>query len=64
MASLTGQWPLVCEIREKISRVAEYLEVNPRKRFLELLDLLLDDIDTKEFIVPDEQLPLPNFANA
>lgn len=58
VAELTEQWPRVCEIERKITHVVEFMEANPRKRFLELLNLLLD-VDTKPFIVPDEQLPLP-----
>lgn len=59
--ALTEQWPRVCEIQDKINRVTEYIEQNPKKRFLQLLELLLDDINTKEVIIPSEQLPLPLF---
>lgn len=57
---LAEQWPRVCEIQGKINHVTEYIEQNPRQRFLQLLELLLD-INTKELIVPVEQLPLPLF---
>lgn len=58
VTSLTEQWPRVCEIENKKARVIEYIEENPKKRFLELLNILLD-VNTNEFVVPDEQLPLP-----
>jgi len=58
VAALTEQWPGVCQIRDKMARVVEFIEENPKKRFLELLNILLD-INTNEFVVPDEQLPLP-----
>jgi len=62
---LAEQWPRVCEIERKILEVSKFIEVDPRKRFLELLDLLLDeDTDTQTFIVPDEQLPLPLFEDS
>jgi len=58
VTTLAEQWPRVCEIQGEINRVVEFIEENPKKRFLELLNILLD-VNTSEFIVPDEQLPLP-----
>lgn len=58
VATLAEQWPKVCEIQEKIRKVVELVEENPRQRYLELLDLLLE-VNPKEFIIPDEQLRLP-----
>lgn len=58
VTSLTEQWPRVCQIQDKIRHVIEFIEENPKKRFLELLNILLD-VNTSEFVVPDEQLPLP-----
>lgn len=60
VSALAEQWPEVIEIQNKINRIYEFIETNPKKRFLELLNLLLD-INTSDFIVPDEQLPLPLF---
>ncbi|MBA7610945.1 hypothetical protein ES703_18159 [subsurface metagenome] len=58
VAGLTEQWPRVCQIQDKIARVVAFIEENPKKRFLELLNILLD-VNINEFVVPDEQLPLP-----
>lgn len=57
VTGLTEQWPRVCEIENKKASAVEYIEENPKKRFLELLNILLD-VNTNEFVVPDEQLPL------
>lgn len=56
--ALTEQWPKVCEIQDKIRKVVEFIEENPRKRFMEIIDIMTDS-DMKDFVVPDEQLPLP-----
>jgi len=63
VAALTEQWPVVRQIQDQMARVVEFIEENPKKSFLELLNILLD-VNTSEFVVPDEQLPLPLFGNA
>jgi len=47
---LTGQWPRVQEIREKIDHLVEWLEAEPEGHFHELLDFLLKTkhINTKK----------------
>lgn len=60
VSTLTEQWPEVCEINDKHAHIVNFIEENPKKRFLQLLNILLD-INTTEFIVPEEQLPLPLF---
>lgn len=62
VSGLTEQWPRVREIQDKIAHVVEFIEGNLKKRFLELLNILLD-VNTSEFVVPDEQLPLPLVFN-
>lgn len=61
--ALAEQWPRVVELEAKMHKVVEFIEVNPKKRFLEMLNLLLD-INMSEHVIPDEQLPLPLFDNA
>lgn len=56
--ALTDQWPKVCEIQDKMARVVEFIEQNPKNRFVEFLDIMLDE-DLRDFVVPPEQLPLP-----
>ncbi|GAH31333.1 unnamed protein product, partial [marine sediment metagenome] len=63
VTTLTEQWPRVQEIQRNIARVVEFIEEDPKKRFLELLNILLD-VNVNEFVVPDEQLPLPLFDTA
>lgn len=58
ISNLASQWPRVCEIQDKISHVTEFIEQNPKARFMELLNILLG-VNTNEFVVPKEQLPLP-----
>ena len=63
VSGLAEQWPRVQEIQDKYHRVAEFIEENPKKHFLELLNILLD-VNMNEFVVPDEQLPFPLDNNA
>jgi len=58
VSNLTSQWPQVCEILGKHAHIVDFIEENPKERFLGLLNILLD-INTREFLVPDEQMPLP-----
>lgn len=39
---LAEQWPKVLEIREKIDRIVGWIETDPRERFTELLNFLLE----------------------
>ncbi|MBA7484349.1 hypothetical protein ES707_19874 [subsurface metagenome] len=58
VSELTSQYPQVMEIWDKIGKASDYLEESPKKRFLELLSIILSK-NAKGFIVPDEQIPLP-----
>lgn len=58
ISGLTTEWPRVCEIQNKMARVTEFLEQNLKARFMELLNILLD-VNINQFVVPDNQLPLP-----
>ena len=57
VSELAEEWPRVIEIQDEVFNVVAYLEENPRKHFLELLDMLLD-IEREEYVIPKEQLPL------
>lgn len=62
VSGLTEQWPQVQDIWERINKVTSYIEENPKKRLMELLQLLLGpDVNVSQAIIPKEQLPLPLF---
>lgn len=51
--TMTEEWPRVKQIREKIDKVVEWLEADPRSRFEELVDFLLKAAP----LLPIEKIP-------